>query len=88
MSGDRPWHPLRIVRPDVPAEVDEEIDFHIEMRARELAASGLPPDEARREAARVFGDLGGIRDECITIDRRRLQRDGRREASATFHSVP
>jgi len=42
----------RIWRPDVDADVDEELRFHLEMRAEQLAARGLPPDEARAEAAR------------------------------------
>ncbi|HXY30235.1 MAG TPA: ABC transporter permease [Gemmatimonadaceae bacterium] len=48
------------VRPDVAGE----IDFHMEMRARELIAAGMPPEEARREAAARFGDVGAVTAAC------------------------
>jgi putative ABC transport system permease protein len=44
-------------RPPVEHEVDEELEFHREMRTRELIARGMDPDAARREAARRLGDL-------------------------------
>ena len=73
---------LRFLRPDVRGDVDDELDFHLEMRSRELAAAGLPPERARAEAARAFGDLREIRDACITIDRRRLRNAERRQGRA------
>jgi len=36
-------------------EIDEEMQFHIDMRARELTRAGLPADEAARQARRSFG---------------------------------
>jgi putative ABC transport system permease protein len=48
-------------RPRVADEVDEEMAFHIEMRARELVAGGMDPESARREASRRFGDLRRMR---------------------------
>jgi predicted permease len=38
-------------------EVDEEIEFHLEQRADQLARQGLTPAEARAEALRRFGGL-------------------------------
>ena len=38
------------------AEIDEEMRFHIEARARDLERTGLTPAEARTEAARQFGN--------------------------------
>ena len=55
----RLFRPIR--RPAL--EVDEEIVFHIEMRARELEARGLSPDDARAAAERFFGDAATIRAE-------------------------
>lgn len=60
----------RVVRPAVEREVDEEVAFHVEMRARELIAMGMTPDEARAEALRSFGDV-----ERIKADLRRLGED-------------
>lgn len=44
-------------RRSAPAEMDEEIRFHLDARAARLEALGLPPDEAREEALRRFGDI-------------------------------
>src|SRR5918998_6764015 len=38
-------------------EIDEEMRFHIDMRAEENVRAGMSPDEARREAERRFGGL-------------------------------
>jgi predicted permease len=37
-------------------DLDDELRFHIERRADELIAQGMPPDQAHREAARRFGN--------------------------------
>jgi putative ABC transport system permease protein len=66
---------LRFWRPDVRAEVDEELAFHLEMRVRDLVAAGLPPAAARAAAERDFGDVGAVRTQCVTIDERRTRRD-------------
>ena len=52
---------------DVHALVDDEIAFHVDMLAEELAAEGYPPEAARREALRRFGNLDGIRRRCYDI---------------------
>jgi putative ABC transport system permease protein len=38
-------------------EVEDEITLHLALRAEQLAAEGMPDDEARREAVRRFGPL-------------------------------
>ena len=61
------WYLRR--RPEaVRDEVDEELRVHLEMRIEELRASGLSPDEARREAMRQFGDIEGTRRYCRRQD--------------------
>jgi putative ABC transport system permease protein len=45
--------------------VDEELEFHVAMRARELEARGYAPTEARAEALRMFQELEQVRTECI-----------------------
>ena len=47
--------------------VDDELTFHVEMLTERLLASGLSPDDARREAHRQFGDLEQIRQRCYDI---------------------
>jgi putative ABC transport system permease protein len=54
-------------RPRVGTEVDDEIAFHLEMRTRDLVASGMTPDAARREAERRIGDLTKMRRELRAL---------------------
>ena len=63
---------MRIAR-----ELDDELAFHLEMRTRQLVASGMSTGDARREALRQFGDVGGVRAQCLTLDEQR-ERDVRR----------
>jgi predicted permease len=62
---------LRFGRGDLSRAVDDEIAFHIQTKVEKLAASGLSPDDARREALRQFGDIEGVRRMCVTLDQQR-----------------
>lgn len=55
----------------IRAEIAEEFDFDIDMRARDLVAAGLTPDEARARAEREFGDLNTTRTYCEELDMQR-----------------
>ena len=46
---------------DVRADVDDELAFHLEERARDLIACGIPAATAHAQARREFGDLDGAR---------------------------
>jgi len=70
-ASEPPRDGQRLVRPPLDREIDRELAFHIEMRARELAAYGKSADEAERVAAAELGDLAAVADECRTINRRR-----------------
>lgn len=52
----------------IDREIEDEIAFHFEATVAELLARGLTPDEARREAARRFGDLSQVRRDLHHID--------------------
>jgi putative ABC transport system permease protein len=52
----------------VAADVDEELQFHLEMVARELIDDGWPEDAARVEAVRRFGDVETTRRVCRQLD--------------------
>lgn len=54
--------------------MDDEMRFHVEMREREFITAGLPPDEARAEALRRFGDVEGVRESCYRIGHQRERR--------------
>lgn len=55
-------------------DVDDELAFHIEMRAAELQARGLTAEAARLEAQRRFGDRTRIRATLHRIEKNRGQR--------------
>lgn len=48
--------------------MDEELQFHLDMVARELADEGWPEEAARMEAVRRFGDLETTRKVCRQLD--------------------
>jgi putative ABC transport system permease protein len=52
----------------VAADVEEELRFHLDMVAAELADAGWPREEARVEARRRFGDLDATRAYCRALD--------------------
>jgi predicted permease len=52
-------------------EVDDELSFHLAMRAEQLVASGMPRAAAEREALRQFGDVAGVRENCVIMDESR-----------------
>lgn len=68
-----------IFAPAVEEEVDRELGFHLEMRARELEEAGWSAVEARAEAERVFGDYGRVARSCRDLERRRRTRRRRVE---------
>lgn len=59
----------RSLRDLVGRELDEEVSLHLELRARELEARGLSPEEARREAQRRFGSVEALRREARKRER-------------------
>ena len=59
--------------------MDSELDFHIEMRTRELIAAGMDPARARAEAVARFGDMGHVQHTLRRIGRRRDRRERRTE---------
>src|SRR5688500_4631254 len=61
-----------IWRESVSDEVSEELSFHVEMRARELAAKqGIDIEDARRTAMARFGDIKDVQAQCEEIGGRR-----------------
>ncbi|HEU4628502.1 MAG TPA: ABC transporter permease [Gemmatimonadaceae bacterium] len=81
MSTGPKWRRyLRFWGPDVDADVEDELRFHLEMRAAHLEARGHPPDEARRLARARFGDIDRVRGWLRAHDRNRQRREERIEA--------
>ena len=51
-------------------EVEEELQFHIEMLERDYAQHGMSPAHAKAAALRRFGNFEGIKKQCVDISRR------------------
>src|SRR5579859_7239176 len=45
-------------------DIDKELEFHLEMRAREQTSTGVTPEEVRRQVLRRFGSLTRTKDAC------------------------
>jgi len=57
------WAALRR-RPEMESDMDEELRFHIEAYADDLAGRGVPSDEAMRRAQAEFGPVDRTKEEC------------------------
>src|SRR3954470_4034316 len=68
-------------RAQIVEAVDDELAFHLDMRTQRLIACGMPPDAARREALRQFGDVDSVRQHCVTYDEERERTMRRRNYS-------
>jgi putative ABC transport system permease protein len=66
----------RVIGPSIREDVDREIRAHLALRTEELIAEGWSPEQAAREAERLFGDVGEVASSCrrITERQRRVER--------------
>ena len=63
----------------IARELDDEVRFHVEMRARTLEALGLSRDAAYAEALRKFGDVDDLRAYCVSMEAAHMHRAHIRE---------
>lgn len=75
---------VRIFGNNPDADVEAELQFHLEMRARELSALGMPHHEALAEAQRRFGDMERVRAECRRLERTKARRAARLRSLGDF----
>jgi predicted permease len=68
-------------RARVTREVEDELRFHLEMKAQELIDAGTPPDEAYDQARAQFGDLERTRRYMNRTDQSRMATERRAELS-------
>ena len=66
--NERARRERRIWRPEIGADIDEELAYHLEMRERDYRERGLSPADARDAARRRFGDPSTIRSAVRTIE--------------------
>jgi putative ABC transport system permease protein len=66
-------HSLRswLWRVPIDREVGDELEFHVEMRTRELIERGLDPKTARDIVLSRIGDLGQLTRTCIDLGKKR-----------------
>lgn len=58
---------LRFLGPDVRADVDDELAFHMEMLEAEYVGQGMEPEAARQAARRRFGEYATVEHACLRI---------------------
>src|SRR5215467_11121001 len=63
---------LRSSRAAVWRDIEDELQFHIEMRTRDNIAAGMSSEDAVAEAMRRFGDFDQIRSTCEEIRKGRM----------------
>jgi len=49
-------------------QLDDELEFHLEMRTEEFIAGGMTPDEARYRAQRIFGNQLLLKERTREVD--------------------
>ncbi len=78
----------RLWKRSISDEVTNELDFHVEMRTRELVNGGMDREAARAAALARFGDLRAVNKRCRTIakgrDRKMRWRDWLEEMGQDF----
>lgn len=70
---------LRFFGPDVDADVDEELHFHLEQRVRHYERLGMSRQQAEHAATERFGDVASVRSALRVHDRSRQRRREWRE---------
>ncbi len=68
----------------VHRNIDDELRFHLLMKARDLEAEELSPEEARDEALSRFGDLEEIGSQCLAIQSAVSRQRSRRNIMDSF----
>jgi hypothetical protein len=56
---------------EIKIEIDEELQFHIDMRTQDNSEAGMTPEEARTSALRQFGDYEKVKQACYAAGERR-----------------
>ncbi len=62
LARARLWTRSTLHRPELEANMDDEIRFHLEHRTQDLIAHGLPANEAARQARLEFGPVATHKD--------------------------
>ncbi len=81
---DRSGRPKEVSTLDDQAREDvrRELQAHLRLRAEELEAQGWSPEDARREAVRLFGDYHALREACEELATHQVRKRARLESWA------
>ncbi len=75
MAANPKWRRyLRLFGPDLEADIQDELSFHIDAKTREFIERGMRPEEARERAARHFGDLREVAAMCREISEEKAKK--------------
>ncbi len=75
MAGEPLWRRyLRLLGPDVAADVDDEIAHHLAALEERFRARGMSESDARDAAQARFGNVASVRRQLTRHDHRRLRR--------------
>jgi predicted permease len=74
----------RVTGTNLRADIDDEMEFHIQILAERFAREGHSPEEARAMAVREFGNRQRASDECVEIDSIQRRRTDRSQWWQTF----
>src|SRR5215510_1170881 len=74
----------RFFGPDPKRDVDEELSFHLAMRADEYRRAGMSESEALEATMQRFGSMRAIRDEVETLA---VKRNARRRRALQFDAL-
>jgi hypothetical protein len=67
------WQQLRRKRPEqIEREIEEELRFHLAMRAQQNLAAGMSTAQAETDARQRFGDYEAVKMQCRAIAREKL----------------
>ena len=86
---------LRFWGPDLRADVDAELDFHVEQLTKQYVEQGLSAGKARQRAEQRFGDARRVREACVDVGERwerekrwrRIASDGYRDARFALRTL-
>ncbi len=70
---------LRFFGPNVKADVQDEVQFHMEMRIRDYESRGMTRAEAERAARERFGNVDGVERQLTQHDASHTRRATKRE---------
>ena len=74
----------RFRRRIIERDIEEELRFHLEMRAQQNRASGMSGDDAETDALKRFGDYNAVKAQCNEITRDRLANSPARRILTTL----